>query len=437
MTVDDRLLKDVLACEVYPALGCTEPISCAYAAAIAAERLGEPVERVDVSVDPGTFKNGAAVVVPFSDGARGNVVAAAMGAVLARPDDRLELLRNVTSAQLRSARRLVDADRCRVECIDGEHDFRIVADVAGANHRARCVLAGGHTRVATVERDGQPIEWTGAGDGSGCGAAVSYRDRLRGMPVRSLFELAERIDDDDRAFLRRGIAMNHAIAQRGVDSGRTAGQLLGMKRDGFLADDVFFRAKLCVAAAVDARMAGVNLPVMTSGGSGNQGIVATLPLELFGREMGVDGETVLRSIAAAHLLNAYIKCYVGELSVICGWAMAAGVASAAAIVYQQAGIDVEKITLAVNNVIGDLGGLICDGAKPGCAMKTITAVDTALRSALMALNNYGVTVDEGMVGLTAEESIHNLGRISIEGMFGVDPTVLKILQEKAANRGKA
>lgn len=369
MTVDDRLLKDVLACEVYPALGCTEPISCAYAAAIAAERLGEPVERVDVSVDPGTFKNGAAVVVPFSDGARGNVVAAAMGAVLARPDDRLELLRNVTSAQLRSARRLVDADRCRVECIDGEHDFRIVADVAGANHRARCVLAGGHTRVATVERDGQPIEWTGAGDGSGCGAAVSYRDRLRGMPVRSLFELAERIDDDDRAFLRRGIAMNHAIAQRGVDSGRTAGQLLGMKRDGFLADDVFFRAKLCVAAAVDARMAGV--------------------------------------------------------------------ASAAAIVYQQAGIDVEKITLAVNNVIGDLGGLICDGAKPGCAMKTITAVDTALRSALMALNNYGVTVDEGMVGLTAEESIHNLGRISIEGMFGVDPTVLKILQEKAANRGKA
>jgi len=137
------------------------------------------------------------------------------------------------------------------------------------------------------------------------------------------------------------------------------------------------------------------------------------------------------------LVNAYAKCYVGELSVICGCAMAAGIASASAIVYQQAGIDLARITLAASNVIGDLGGLICDGAKPGCAMKAVTAVDTAIRSALMALKGYGLTVDDGLVGKTVEDSLRNLGRITLEGMFQVDPTILHILQDKAAARGKA
>jgi L-cysteine desulfidase len=181
----------------------------------------------------------------------------------------------------------------------------------------------------------------------------------------------------------------------------------------------------------------MNQAAMTSGGSGNQGIVAILTPYIVGREMGIDANRIVESIAAAHLVNAYVKCFVGEISVICGCAMAAGIAAATAIVYQQAGIDLDRITLAVNNVIGDLGGLICDGAKPGCAMKAVTAVDTAIRSGLMALKGFGLSVDDGLVGQCIEDSLRNLGRITLDGMFQVDPTILRILQEKAAASGKA
>jgi L-cysteine desulfidase len=260
---------------------------------------------------------------------------------------------------------------------------------------------------------------------------------LKQMAMADVLAVAQTLDADDRAYLRRGVEMNLAISEWGFEVGGTARQLFEMRRDGFLADDMFYRAKLRVASAVDARMAGMGQAAMTSGGSGNQGIVAILTPYIVGREMGIDADRILESIAVAHLVNAYAKCFVGELSVICGCAMAAGIASAAAIVYQQAGIDLERITLAAGNVIGDLGGLICDGAKPGCAMKAVTAVDTAIRSALMALKGYGLSPDDGLVGQTVEDSLRNLGRITLEGMFQVDPTMLHILQDKTAASGKA
>ena len=182
--------------------------------------------------------------------------------------------------------------------------------------------------------------------------------------------------------------MNLAMSEWGFEVRGSAYQLRQMHRDGFLADDMFFRTKIRVGSAVDARMNGMNQAVMTSGGSGNQGIVAILTPYIVGREMGVEADRILQSIAVAHLVNAYIKCFLGEVSVICGCAMAAGIAAAAAIVYQQVGIDIPRITMAANNVIGDLGGLLCDGAKPGCAMKTLTSVDSAIRSALMALEGF-------------------------------------------------
>ncbi len=463
-----NLLKEVLAHEVYPALGCTEPISCAYAAATAAAELGGPVESLRLRVDPGTYKNGAAVTVPNSSGGKGNLIAAALGATLARPDRKLELLQDVTGDILQRAKELYGSGRCRLECLAGRTDFRVEVTLSGGGHEAGCTLSGGHTHVARIEKDGravlqadeeaEPPDWfvvpASAGGPERCSAvqepaeagttnprAVSrrllYRDALRQMALADVLASAATLDDDDRAYLRRGVEMNLAISEWGFEAGGTASQLQQMHREGFLGDDIFYRTKLRVASAVDARMAGMSQAVMTSGGSGNQGIVATLTPYLVGREMGVDAPRIIESIAAAHLVNAYVKCYVGELSVICGCAMAAGIAAATAIVYQQAGIDLRRIALAAGNVIGDLGGLICDGAKPGCAMKAITAVDTAIRSALMALKGFGLSSDDGLVGQTVEDSLRNLGRITLEGMFQVDPTLLHILHDKAAASGKA
>ena len=430
-----NLFKEVLAHEVYPAFGCTEPISCAYAAATAAAQLGEPVESLLLRVDPGTYKNGAAVTVPHSNGGKGNLIAAALGAVLARPDAKLELLQAITAEVLEQARTLCDSGRCQLECIAGKTDFHVEVAVSGGQHSVRCVLAGGHTNIALLEKDGETVLRAEASPSAN--ASLAYRSALKQMNMAAVLALAEQIDAADRAYLRRGVEMNLAISEWGFEVGGTARQLFQMHRDGFLADDMFYRAKLRVASAVDARMAGMAQAAMTSGGSGNQGIVATLTPYIVGREMGIDADRILESIAVAHLINAYAKCFVGELSVICGCAMAAGIASAAAIVYQHAGIDLGRINLAAGNVIGDLGGLICDGAKPGCAMKAVTAVDTAIRSALMALKGFGLSSDDGLVGQTVEDSLRNLGRITLEGMFQVDPTILHILQDKTPARGKA
>jgi L-cysteine desulfidase len=264
---------------------------------------------------------------------------------------------------------------------------------------------------------------------------LAYREHLGRMGLAEVIALAENLDADDCEYLRRGVEMNLAISEWGFEAGSTAYQLRRIQREGFLADDMFFRTKLRVASAIDARMAGVAQPVMTSGGSGNQGIVTILTPYVVGREMGVPAEKILQSIAVAHAINAYVKSFVGELSVICGCAMAAAIASAAAIVYQQAAIDVARIGLAISSIIGDLGGLICDGAKPSCSMKAVTGVDTAIRSALMALRGYGLPAGEGVVGRSAEESIRNLARLSLEGMSPVDPTVLKIIQDRAPRSG--
>ncbi|MBN2578611.1 MAG: serine dehydratase subunit alpha family protein [Pirellulales bacterium] len=430
-----NLLKDVLANEVYPALGCTEPISCAYAAAIAAARLDAPAERLLVKVDPGTYKNGAAVTVPHSGGAKGNLVAAALGAALARFEAKLQLLQEVTPEVRRRAQRLLDENKCRLECLDDQPEFYVDVEVGAGDHSARCVLAGGHTHVERIEKDGQIVFHAAPDSSSSTGLA--YRGVLQQLSLGEVLATAERLDAEDQAYLQSGVEMNLAMSQRGFDVGRTAFQLRQMQRDAFLADDVFFRTKLRVASAVDARMAGIDQAVMTSGGSGNQGIVAILVPFLVGREMKVDARRILQSIAVAHLVNAYIKCFLGEISVNCGCALAAGIAAATAVVYQQSGVDVPRITLAVNNVIGDLSGLICDGAKPGCAMKAVTAVDSAIRSALMALKGYGLSADDGLVGQTVEDSLRNLGRITLEGMFRVDPTLLKILQDKTSVSGKA
>jgi L-cysteine desulfidase len=430
-----NLLKKVLTNEVYPAFGCTEPISCAYAAAIAAAQLGEPVVRLTLKVDAGTYKNGAAVTVPRSGGGKGNLLAAALGAALARPEAKLLLLQDVTTEIVERALSLIGGGACRIECQIDAMDFHVDAEVAGLQHNARCVLAGGHVNIERIEKDGRIVFQADRGPAETIG--LTYRQELKRLSMAEVLALVDGADEDDRRYIRRGVEMNLAMSEWGFEVGGTAHQLRLMQRESFLADDMFFRTKLRVASAVDARMAGMSQAVMTSGGSGNQGVVAILTPYIVGREMGVDADRIMQSIAVAHLVNAYVKCFIGEISVICGCAMAAGIAAATAIVYQQAGIDMGRITLAVNNVIGDLSGLICDGAKPGCAMKAVTAVDTAIRSALMALKGYGLTADDGLVGQTVELSLANLGRITLEGMFRVDPTMLTILKDKIAASGRA
>jgi len=281
--------------------------------------------------------------------------------------------------------------------------------------------------VSLLERDGRALR---RGRAPGKSETPRFKEALKKAALKDLLRWAGRMDDADAAWLRKGVEMNLAAAETGMRLRKVGYYLQDLLKRGYLLNDVFASTKLLAASACDARMDGAAVPVMSSGESGNQGIVAALVPWQVGLSFKTPERTVLRSIALSHLLNAYVKVHTGGLAPICGCAIAAAVGAAAAIVYQRNGPDVRGISLAINNVISDIGGMLCDGAKSGCALKVVSSTDTAIRSAYMGIHHYGITEVEGFVGRRAEDTIRNLAKISTIGMAKVDDTIVGIMMDK-------
>jgi len=427
-----NIYKEMVTHEVFPALGCTEPIAVAYAAAHAAAQLKGEVEEVRIEVDPGVFKNGFAVTVPNTGGEKGNLIAGALGALIARPELKMEILKGTDDILLARAKELLAKGKVTLAYDAKKVGLHIDVTVKSASGAARAVLEGGHTNLVRLEKDGTPVV-DAAGSGR-AGKGHAYRERLREMTVADMIDVVEELKSDDLAYLRQGVEMNLALAEVGKTLGKVGHFVSELVSGGLLVDDVVSKSKILTASASDARMAGLPYPAMASGGSGNQGIVASLVPYTVGKFYGVPDETILKSIALSHLVNGYIKCYTGDLSPICGCAIAAGVGAAVAIVYQRSGKDLEKINLAVNTLVSDLGGMLCDGAKSGCALKVVSSTESAIRAAYMALNSHGITEEEGFVGRSAEETIKNMSRIGEIGMSLVDETMLGIMGDKKGDR---
>lgn len=426
-----NILKEVFKHEVFPALGCTEPIAVAYAASAAAKELNAgDIKHISIIVDPGVYKNGLAVTVPNTNGERGNLIAGVMGALIKQPERKMEILKDVNDDLIRQAKALIQDKKATIAYDKSKEDLYIEVRIQAETDWSRAVTEHSHTNLVLVEKNGASL-FQKEQDGQ-TKDKMEYKVVLKEKKIADLIDLAENIDDEDYAYLKRGIEMNLAVSEVGNDLKKTGYYLADLMKKGYLLDDVFSSSKIMAASATDARMAGMPYPVMSSGGSGNQGVVAILVPYNVGNHFGIDERTIIKSIALSHLLNSYIKCYTGDLSPICGCAIAAGVGAAAAIVYQQAGKDMGKIMLAVNNIISDLGGMLCDGAKGGCALKVVSSTDSAIRAAYMALNDHGITAIEGFVGRTAEETIRNLSRISDIGMAKVDDTMIEIMMEKSA-----
>ena len=425
---DILLYKELIKREVFPALGCTEPIAVAYAAALAAAELSENPDTVLIVVDPGVFKNGFAVTVPNTCGERGNLIAGALGALVRRPDLKMEILQAVDAKILELARTMVLEKQVSISFDATKTDLYIDVTVTSGNEICRAVLEGGHTNLVLLEKNGQRLSAknTAQGEKSGHG----YRERLSTMTIAEMIDLLDHLDQEDLTYLQEGIKMNLAIAEAGKELKKVGYYMSDLLNKGLLIDDVLSSSKILTASASDARMSGLSYPAMSSGGSGNQGIVAILVPYNVGRRFGIDEQTIIKSIALSHLINGYIKCFTGDLSPICGCSIAAGVGATAAIVYQQTGKDLNKITLAINTLISDLGGMLCDGAKGGCALKVASSTDSAIRAAYMAINGHGISEEEGFIGRSAEETIRNLSNISEKGMALVDTTMLRIMQAK-------
>ncbi len=423
------LLKQVLKGQVYPAMGCTEPVSVALCAANASALHKGRIKKAVVFVDSATFKNGLGVRIPNTDGEKGNLLAAALGLLTAKPKLGMEILKGVSSSVLKKAKIMLEEKAVTIK-VKNQKGFYIKTEVLFEDgYKTKAVISGCHTAVTYLEDNGRvlidvkPEVKTGKSEGD-------FKRLLAKASLSDLVREAQNADDEDLAYIKEGALMNLAAAKKGANLKKVGFYLSELVKLGMLDKNLINSAKILASQAADARMDGIAVPVMSSGESGNQGIVAVLVPYHVGKRLKIKEKTILQSIALSHLLNGYVKAFTGDLAPICGCAIAAGVGASAAIVYQQKGADLKAITLAVNNIISDIGGMLCDGAKSGCALKVVSSVDSALRAAFMGMNHYGITEVEGFIGKTAEATIQNLSRISTVGMVKVDTTIVDIMKSK-------
>jgi len=427
-----NILSEILKQDVFPALGCTEPIATAYAASVAGQQLDGEISEIHISVDPGVYKNGFAVTIPNTGDQRGNLIAGVLGALIKRPELKMEIMSCVTEDILGRARTLINTHKADISCDRSKKKLYIDVFLRTEMGSARAVIEGSHTNLVRLVRNGE--ELVPPNDAHHRSSNDGLRTTLRNTSVSDLVDMAEHIEQQDCEYIKRGIDMNLRVAKEGRSLHKVSYYISELIDKKQREDDLLSSCEVVTSSAADARMGGLNLPVMSSGGSGNQGIVAILVPYLVGIHYNVEEALIIRSIALSHLMNSYIKCFTGDLSPLCGCAIAAGVGASVAIVYQRAGKDMPKITLAVNNLVSDLGGMLCDGAKEGCALKVASSTNSAIRSAHMALNDHGITQVEGFVGRTAEDTIYNLSQIGAIGMSLANDTMLGIMIEKSADQ---
>jgi len=428
-------IKEFLALEVRPALGCTEPVAVALGAAAAAELLpAGSIDDISLKVDRNVFKNGRAVTIPGTGGFTGLQLAAALGAVLGRPELGMEVLGSVTRDSLEQAQSLVQSGRVSLQICDHCQGLFIESLVQAGGHSASSIIQGAHDNIVQLTLDGRELQehpLLTAGQTSG-GSIVDLESWLRERSLADLIELSMGLDAEDEAFVQRGMDMNEALARSGLENGSGLGvgrSLSRLAEQGQLQMDMLLAAKILTASAADARMAGADLPAMSSAGSGNNGLTAILPLRAVLDYLDCPRQRYLQAVALSHLVTALIKTHTGKLSAVCSCSIAAGAGAAAGIVHILGGGRTE-IGAAVCNLIGDLGGVLCDGAKSSCALKLATASGSAVQAALLAMQAVSIPAQDGIIGPTPEQTIANLGQISRQGMSRTDQTIVNILLDK-------
>lgn len=416
---------ETLRKEVVPATGCTEPVAIALAAAKAAELLPKgSTKSLEIFISPNVFKNGMGVGIPNCP-ETGLDMAAALGLALADASAGLKLLSQVTSDILDEARAAVKTKRVTVHLADTDEKIHIEAKASGGGHAARAVIQGRHDFFSHLSADGTVL----LEDSLMVAPEQDPAEQVYGSSIEALIRTIESIEAKDLEFLMEGLSMNRAVADYGLShrSGLAVGATLNDQvSKGMMAMDIMNLATILTASASDARMAGVNLSVMSSNGSGNNGLTAVLPLAAYDQFFHTEPERMAKALAISHIINCYIKRRIGRLSSMCGCSIAAATGAGAALSWLMDG-SIACINSTIQNMIANVSGMICDGAKEGCALKLSTSAAVAVKSALLGGGHCTVPAHNGIIGNTVEETIENLGRLSNEGMKITDQVILKIM----------
>ncbi len=413
---------EILREELVPAMGCTEPISVALAAALARKTLGITPEQVTLTVSANIIKNVKSVVVPNTGGLRGIAAAAAAGIVAGREDLELEVLSRITEEDKQHISDYLKSADIRIVPSDGGCVFEIEIVARAEGHEALVHLAGDHTNVVRIVKDGQTLiqrEYTEDG--------APEKNNRELLTVEKIVEFAEEVSLDELSpILSRQISYNTAIAREGLrgDWGARIGKIL---LDSY-GDSVSNRAKAMAAAGSDARMSGCEMPVIINSGSGNQGMTASLPVIVYAEELGASEEQLLRALAVSNLVTIHMKTGIGCLSAYCG-ATSAGCGAAAGITYLYGG-RAHAISHTIVNAVAINSGMICDGAKPSCAAKIASAVEAGLLGMQMQKHGVQFFSGEGIVVKGVENTIRNVSKIARVGMKETDVEIIKLMTNR-------
>lgn len=410
-----QILKE----ELVPAMGCTEPIALAYAAAKARETLGCMPERVLIEASGSIIKNVKSVIVPNTNHLKGIPAAATAGIVGGNAEKELEVIAEVTPEQIARMREFLDTTDIKVVHVDNGFTFEIGVIVYAGNSYAKVRIVNYHTNIVLIEKDDQvlySVEVDGEGE-----SGLTDRSLLN---LADILEFANTVDVEDvRETLELQIKYNTAISEEGLrgDYGANVGSVL-LETYG---DSIFIRAKAKAAAGSDARMNGCELPVIINSGSGNQGMTTSLPVIEYARELDVGEEKTLRALALANLVTIHQKTGIGRLSAFCG-AVSAGAGAGAGIAYLLDG-SYEAIATTVSNALANTSGIVCDGAKASCAAKIASAVEASLLGYNMYKRGQKFYGDDGILADDVEDTITNVGRLGRLGMKHTNEEIIKIM----------
>lgn len=421
--------------EVKPALGCTEPIAVALAAAKAVEILEERSNvsmrndkdlRIDVQVSANILKNGMGVGIPGT-GMVGLFIAAALGAVCGKSSYGLEVLKDFDEVSINKAKELVSKKYVRINLAETNKKLYIKAIVESAQipgHQATAVIEDDHDNIAEIWYDNSLL-------------ASSHRETAEepqkctldyGLTVKEIFDFAQSVPYEDIEFVLESRSLNLTLAEEGLRGkyGLRVGWAISLESSKeVFGDDFLSYAMSMTAAASDARMAGCTLPAMSNSGSGNQGITATMPIIAYSQKYPVSEEKLARALTMSHLIAIHIKGYLGKLSALCGCVIAS-TGAACGLIYLRGG-SYEQMCYSIKNMIGNITGMVCDGAKEGCAMKVASGVSSALQSAVLAMGGICISPEDGIIEEDIEKTIRNLGRIGSVGMQSTDNMILDIM----------
>ena len=416
------LIKD----RVKPALGCTEPVSTALAAAHATRLLGCQPERLDILVSGNLLKNGMGVGIPGT-GEVGLPIAAAIGAVAGDPDAGLEVLATVTPEKVMVARKMLDQSRVSIGITNTDAVLYSEVLATAGNNTARVIIRDDHTRITLQERNSKPVMDVSVQDA----AVTSQKQAEPELSIAAVYEFATQADLDKLRFIYKSAELNGALSKAGLkdDFGLKIGKTFRRNIDkGYLSEDLAVAAMMRSSAASDARMDGAMLPAMSNSGSGNQGITATMPVLAVAEHLGASEEQTIRALIISHLSAIHIKSHLNTLSALCG-ATTAGTGASAAITWLLGGKLVE-VSNAIFNMLGDVTGMFCDGAKTSCSLKVSTSAAAAVKAALMAIDGVRVSRHEGIIEDDLEKTIDNIGLLGNQGMAETDKMILKIMTAK-------